>query len=251
MKGQRDHGGSGSGAVRSDALRSPDMQCPSCGGSQYVVVSPGRLRRVTERVVDAVAPGLGGNRGLQPLPIYGRCNVIASELDWTEAAVLAVRADKQAQVRAAAAAKASQERHDRQRALERRRDELLANLEQLGHPGLQTRRVPGKYHLTAMAKLLGRVGEDRKVEVEPAWPIGSFTWVEIRSHGLEHFEQLPTGLTPSRRLVPMGYATQGDSVEMLYFRRSLPNPTLHSGEIIRQPATSDIVAALERALAMR
>jgi hypothetical protein len=132
--------------------------------------------------------------------------------------------------------------------LEDRRVAALAALKELGNPGLRPRRVPGRYHLSLVARVLGRVGEDRPVDVEPAWPIGRLTWKRPWQHGQEDVQTLDSGYTPSERIVPMEHATEGDRVERLYSRW-----TLDIGRAYRSDARvielTAIVTALEAALA--
>jgi hypothetical protein len=116
----------------------------------------------------------------------------------------------------------AREADERQR-LKQRQSDLLAALQNAGNPGQETRLVPGRYYLSPWDRILGRVGKDVLVDVESAWLLGSFTWMELRSHGTEHFEDIATGFTASGRFVPMEYATAGDPVEMLYRRRSMPD----------------------------
>jgi hypothetical protein len=108
------------------------------------------------------------------------------------------------------------------------------------------RSVPGRYHLSLVAKGFGRVGEDVKVAVEPAYPVGSCTWSQPGPRGTDRYENLPTGITPSRRIVPMTHATSGDDVEMLYARwkRGADNSSgLSAGVTLYEES---IAAALER-----
>jgi hypothetical protein len=212
------------------------MRCPVCKGLEYEVVSPGMLRCVTERVVSAVPPGQGGNVGLSPIPLLGPCLAVSSEDEWRAAEL-----DWQQKMAQRAAAEANYRAYqEAQRRLERRRVELLAELKRLGNPGLQRRNVPGRYHLSLTRKLLGQVGEHKLVEVEPAWPIGTFTWVWTGAYGVRNCEDLPTGYTPTERFVPMQYATKGDPVEMLYDKRHIDS--------VPEPTVSGVVNALERAL---
>jgi hypothetical protein len=112
---------------------------------------------------------------------------------------------------------------------------------------VQRRFVPGRYYLSLGARVFGRIGKNLLVEVEPAWPIGDFTWVSTQAHGTEHFETIPTGYTPTERFVPMFYATAGDVVELLYRRRDLCRPALYRDASRRSPQPSDVVIAPQRA----
>lgn len=100
---------------------------------------------------------------------------------------------------------------------EQRIEAALHELTKLGIPPSR-RLVPGRYHLSPTAKLFDRVGEDREVEVEPAWPVGNCTWSQPGPHGTDRYEELLTGVTPSGRIVPMTRATTEDNVERPYAR---------------------------------
>jgi hypothetical protein len=118
---------------------SQEIRCPSCGGGQFEVVSPGRLRCVSETITGAVPPGQGGNLGSATLE---------QEARWAAAA-----ADLLARKTAA-----------------------LAKLNELGNPGAIPRMVPGRYYLSLSRRLLQQVGEVLPVEAEPAWPVGTCKW---------------------------------------------------------------------------
>lgn len=232
--------------------RESDMRCPSCGGTTFEVVRPGTLRCVTERVVNAVPPGQGGNFGVQPIPIYGPCQSVAPEQAWRETALRLKREEAERRSRTRASEQAAIALKEQAERLERRRVELLVELERRGNPGIQRRLVPGRRHLSIIAKIFGRVGTDMPVEAESAWPIGTFTWWQTMSHGVEQYENLETGYTPTGRLVPMDFATSGDPVHVLYGRRKLAGgpyrPQSRDKVELRQPANGDIVRALENAL---
>lgn len=223
------------------------MRCPVCGGTAYQAHSPGVLLCTSQVVVSAVPPGVSGNFSLQPAPIYGPCEAVASEAEWRAAGKRAesLAREHEAQ-RAREKARVAREA-DEQRRLEQRQSDLLAALQNAGNPGQEARRVPGRYYLSPLDRIFGRVGKDLLVEVESAWSLGSFTWMEIRSHGTEHFQDIATGFTASRRFVPMEYAAAGDPVEILYRRRSIPERGLYPGQSIRTPTIQDVVGALERA----
>jgi hypothetical protein len=223
------------------------MRCPVCGGTTYQAHSPGLLLCTSQVVADAVPPGVSGNFSLQPVPIYGPCEAVASEAEWRAAGKRAESLAREHEAkRAREEARMAREADQRQH-LEQRQSDLLAALHDAGNPGQEARRVPGRYYLSPLDRILGRVGKDVLVDVESAWPLGSFTWMDIRSHGTEHFADIATGFTASGRFVPMEYATAGDPVEMLYRRRSMPDPGLHPRQSIRMPTTRDVVGALEHA----
>jgi hypothetical protein len=218
------------------------MLCPVCSGTASERLPDGNLRCTSQVVVGGVPPGMGGNATLQHVPIYGVCGAVASEAAWRAKAAEVRREGKKARMEA-------ELRQQAERDLERCRIELLAKLAQLGYPGTRERNVPGRYHLSRSAKLFGRVGDVLPVSVEAAWPIGAFTWMKVGAHGTEHFEELPTGYTPTERIVPLDHGIEGDdAVERLFRRWSLPliGP---NGRPIRKPSKEDIVAGLENALA--
>lgn len=47
--------------------------CPVCGGSESRLLAPGFHECCSRVMVDAAPPGLGGNMGFVPIPIYDRC----------------------------------------------------------------------------------------------------------------------------------------------------------------------------------
>lgn len=233
-----------------DRAQTPWVSCPSCGGRNFEVASPGRLRCISEIVVGAVPPGHGGNPWLHPAPIFGPCGYVAAEVDWRAAgAVAAAEAERRADEERRAAERRAEEAAQRD-ALERRRSALLAALEDAGNPGLERRRVPGRFYLSLFARMFGRPSTEVLVNAEPAWPIGRFTWMWIGSHGTENFEHLATGMTPDGRFVPMHHGTKTDDVHILLGKRTLWEPTLYRCDDGRSPQTADIVAALEKVAAM-
>lgn len=98
----------------------------------------------------------------------------------------------------------------RQAEVAERVDAALAALGKRGNPGLTRRRVPAVYKLSATQKLFGKVGTYEERDVEPAWAIGTFTWLKQAAHANEIEVELATGLTPSRQLVPMTLAARTD-----------------------------------------
>lgn len=100
---------------------------------------------------------------------------------------------------------------------EQRIEKALAELTAQGIPATP-RQVPGRYRLGLLARFFGRVGTDVLVDVESAYPIGVCTWSQPGPHGTDRYEELLTGITASRRIVPMTEATAGDAVEPLYAR---------------------------------
>jgi hypothetical protein len=70
-----------------------------------------------------------------------------------------------------------------------------------------------------------------KVDVEPAYPVGTCTWSQPGPRGTDRQETLAIGITPSRRVVPMTHATAGDDVEMLYARWTRAGATLDQASI--------------------
>jgi hypothetical protein len=233
------------------------LRCPKCGSTNYAVDPPGRLRCLARVMIDAVPPGLGGNHGLTPIPIYGDCGMFFTEQEAREAAAAFAHKAERRQAQAQEV-----ERHRREQAaaeadLERRYEATIIALKAAGNPGLQQRRVPGRYYLSPVARFFGRVGKEGLVDVEAAWPIGTVTWIKPAApHGCFFTEDLPTGYTPSRRIVPMDYATTGDDVEAPYQRRRLVGRAeLWSDHIggpdrheIRPVRRLDITEALERIL---
>jgi hypothetical protein len=222
----------------------PEVRCPVCLDANFETISPGRFRCTSNVVLDAVPPGMGGNVGVTPIPLSGSCETLFD----TQAGVAA--AARHAQARAAAERDRKEKAEDaarraaEQEDLQERKASALARLKAAGNPGLVQRRVPGRYHLSFSARIFGKVGEDRPVDVEPAWPVGSCTWVRSGSHGVDNFEELETGFTPTGRIVPMEYKTQGDEVEILYRKRRLGSSGIENSG----PSLQDIVTALERCL---
>lgn len=98
-----------------------------------------------------------------------------------------------------------------------------------------------------MQRLFGRSGTDLLVEVEAAWPVGSCTWEHFGSRGLDEYFDLPTGITPSGRLVPMQEGTKADGLPILYEKLHEP---LHvpSSHTRRTLSDQQIAEALEDAL---
>jgi hypothetical protein len=221
------------------------MSCPVCGGRTFEVASPGRLRCITEVAVNALPPGEGGNVWPHPIPIYGQCGHVASDADWRATGAMAdAEATRRAEHDRLAAERRAQET-PRRTALERRHAALFAALRAAGNPGLVRRRVPGRFHRSLFARVFGRPSQEVLVETEPAWLIGSFTWMWIGSHGMENFENIATGVTPDGRFVPMRHGTETDDVHILLKKRTLWQPTVHRYDLGRSPETADIVAALE------
>jgi hypothetical protein len=77
--------------------------------------------------------------------------------------------------------------------------------------------------------------------------------VSTGMHGVDVFENLPTGITPDGKIVPMEHAADHDNVDILYRKRKLwtaiPNSPFGT-ETVRV-STDDIVRALEAASAKR
>jgi len=128
---------------------------------------------------------------------------------------------------------------------------LLADLDLCGNPGLERRRVVGA---SRRSRFSGLFGYDKRyevlVELEPAWPIGAFTWRRPISHGEQAFPRLATGYTPTGLLVPMEEACRGEPVDEPYGRLSIPGKEAMGKADIHRVRTADIVEALERALGM-
>jgi hypothetical protein len=177
-----------------------EIRCPSCEGSQFEVVSPGRLRCTSETITSAVPPGQGGNLSSAPIPIYGPCLTPYTQQQGVQAAARARerRAERQRQRDEEARFEAEQ------KDLEARKVEALAKLNALGNPGLVSRVVPGRYYLSLAREILGKRGEDELVETEGAWPVGMGTWTRSGPYGGWSEEELETGITPTGRLVPIG-----------------------------------------------
>ncbi len=129
----------------------------------------------------------------------------------------------------------------------RRKADALRRLNAAGNPGRTARRVPGEYHLSLAQRLFGRSGTDLLVEVEAAWPVGSCTWERSGPRGLDEYFELPTGITPSGRLVPMQEGTQGDGLPILYEKLHEPLyvPSSHT---TRTLSHEQIAEALEDVL---
>lgn len=231
----------------SDTSQVCTVRCPACYGQQFKVLSPGRLQCTTELIIDAVPPGIGANRGYVPIPIYGPCNGIYDERTGA-AAEAEYDQNRQAAKQREDQARAEREKNaEIQTDLERRKDAALLALRKAGNPGTQPRRIAGWFGYTLLERLLGKPGHDVYVDAEPAWPIGTLTWVHDGSHGVEHVEQLETGYTPSRRYVPMQYGTEGDDVHILNRRRRI-RAGFYSRDYSREhPRTSvQLVEGLER-----
>lgn len=213
-----------------------DIRCPACLGSQYEVISPGRYRCTNPAPTSAVPPGAGGNIGSAPIPLY--CDTEFTEQPGIEAG--RQHAENQA---------AKRRRQDEEAAwtaaekdLKQRKAEALAALNAAGNPGLVARRVPGRYHLTFMRKLLQQVGTVEPVDTEPAWPVGPAKWYRRGKHGEDRKEKLLTGITPTGRLVPMEHGASGDvNVEGLYQWWQKADPRFG----VTKPSLTDIVAVLE------
>lgn len=223
------------------------IRCPACFSANFDTVSPGQFRCRGQVLRDVVPPGYGGNAGAAGIPLYGECGQLFNEVAGLQAGVKAAQAEAAVERDRQAAAKAAAAQAAEQKDLERRKIAVLTALKAAGNPGLKQRQVPGRYYLSFFARLFGQVGQDMPVDVEPAWPTGSFTWVLSGAHGVDDFEELETGFTPSERFVPMGYGTDGDDVEILYRRRRMWS-TGNVGYRGRKPSLSDIVPALERCL---
>jgi hypothetical protein len=129
----------------------------------------------------------------------------------------------------------------------RRKDDALTRLNAAGNPGRTGRRVPGEYHLSLAQRLLGRPGTDRLVEVEAAWPVGTCTWERTGARGVDEYFDLPTGITPSGRLVPMQEGTRGDGLHILYEKLHEPVhvPSSHTRRTL---SDQQIAEALEDVL---
>jgi hypothetical protein len=225
------------------------MQCPVCAGVDFQVDTPGVLRCTSQVLVNAVPSGMSGNLSPQPVPVYGPCGNLAPEREWQAATqraeLLARESEAERKREDACRARKAREQFD----LEDRQNELLAKLREVGNPGQVERCVPGAYRLSLLDRVFGRLGSDAPVPVEPAWPIGTFTWMQVGSHGVEDFQDLATGFTATGRFVPIEYATVGDEVEVLYRRRSMPAAGLYPGRVIHRPTVREVVVALERAFA--
>jgi len=225
------------------------IRCPICLSSTVQVVSPGQFLCAGKVLRDEVPPGQGGNIGTAPIPLYGWCGHVFDEEAGRIAAVKAAEREEAARREQQAKNEAHALRVAEQKELEHRKVVLLAALKTAGNPGLEPRRVPGHYHLSLSARVLGKVGVVRPVDVEPAWPIdGRFTWRHSGSHGMDIFEALKTGYTPTGRFVPMEHGTEGDkNVEILYMRRRMWR-SVDVGYHGRTPSVADVVHALERCL---
>lgn len=225
------------------------IRCPACFSANFETISPGHFRCRGQVLRDVVPPGYGGNAGAAGIPLYGECGHLFDEDAGLKAAAKAAQAEAAVERDRRAAAEAAAARAAEQKDLERRKVAVLADLQAAGNPGLKRRQVPGRYYLSFFARLFGQVGQDMPVDVEPAWPIGRFTWVSSGAHGVDNFEELETGYTPSERIVPMDYGTEGDDVEILYRRRRLWS-TGNVAYFGRRPSLKDIVTALERCVGM-
>lgn len=125
-----------------------------------------------------------------------------------------------------------------------RLDRAVETLAVLGNPGLQSRRVPGRYRDSISRRLLGMSRAVVHVSVEPAWPVGLFQW-EHRHRGYKEFE---TGYTMSARVVPMHWATVDDDVDDALRLLRLGKEPSYAGKG-RPLRTQDITSALERLVA--
>lgn len=234
------------------------MKCPVCGGASFEDAGSGMYRCTSTVITGAVPPGHGGNLGLSPIPIRGACGAVFSHADGVQAATAYAKKDARRRTRAQEGERLRRERAAADAETERRLESAWAALEAGGNQGLQPRLVPGRYYLSLLDRMLGRVGKDELVEVEGAWPIGTFSWYNPAGpHGGFLIEDLPSGYTPTGRVVPLEYGTAGDNVEMLYARRRLAKIdelwSDHVGDpkypVVRQVRSEDIAQALERALA--
>ena len=226
------------------------MACPHCGGAKFEPAPQGAFRCVNQLLVNAVPPGASGNMGPAAIPIYGLCGTLftraAGQAKADEALARRREVEEAAAARAAADARQAQE-------LQQRRESAVAELKALGPTALVPRKVLGRYRRTLLHQILSVSGQDELVEVEGAWPIGSFTWSHRSGYGGTSAENLPTGLTPSGRIVPMESAGKGDDVEDQYKRLSLagqrgPNEVGNPAGGRRPARKEDIVAGLERYL---
>ena len=216
-----------------------------CGGTDYVVAAPNLLRCTNQAIVNAVAPGLNGNTSGVPIPIWGEWGTTDRPAAWRAAA------DQAAATEAAAQEAREREAAVRQRLadLEKRKKRLLADLAARGNSGIQSRLVPGRYHLSFAARFFGRPGRDVLVAVSPAWRFGTCTWLSSGMRGVDVFENLATRITPKGHVVPMKYAAPDEDVEMLYRGRSLwtGTPAAPYGLTGRPVSIEDVVRALEAA----
>jgi hypothetical protein len=82
------------------------MRCPQCGGQDHDEISPNRFRCMTQRLVGAVPPGVGGNATPTPIPLYERCGAVfdlaAGQRAEAEVLKAVARADRDRQAREAA-----------------------------------------------------------------------------------------------------------------------------------------------------
>jgi hypothetical protein len=221
------------------------MQCPVCGGSDYVVESPNLLHCTAEVIVDAVPMGYGGNLTGAPIPIRGQCGATRSEQEWRAAAEDARARAEQAEGNRAERARLEREAQE----LAPRIPELLGQLKARNNPGLQPRKVPGRFHDSLADRLFGRVGRKELVEVGPGWRFGTCTWWSTGMRGVDVFENLPTGITPAGKYVPMDYAADHEDVHILFRKRSLWEGIPYAPQNVSTKLVSeaDVVRALEAA----
>ncbi len=227
---------------------------PTCLNAWYEPLVPGQFRCVANVLIDAVPPGMGGNPGPVPIPLYGPCHRLFDEQSGAAAAVAFTQAQTRANQVRQAQANAAARYAEEQEELQQRQIRALMALKAAGNPGLRPRRIlTGAIKPPMLGEFLGwylgrRTVSVLPVDAEPAWPLGKFTWLRNSRYGEVDSADLDTGFTPTERIVPLEFGTSGDAVREHYPARSMWSNRDSHMKPGRAPSLRDIVVALERNL---
>jgi hypothetical protein len=113
--------------------------CPVCGGTERVELAAGFYECRSQRLVNAVPPGMGGNAGISPIPIFGPCGTRYPLMQVDDAG----RIDRER--------RAAEERAARERAeLDRLRQARIAQ----GTPGFPVGECSGRTMSAALERLV-------------------------------------------------------------------------------------------------
>jgi hypothetical protein len=95
---------------------------------------------------------------------------------------------------------------------------LVADLAEAGNPGLRPRQTTGWRPAKGLERLMRPSGRDVTVDLEPAWPMGTYAWRDQK----QVWFTAETGFTPSGHIVLITQAAPSDEVEVVVARIGLP-----------------------------
>lgn len=210
------------------------MGCPLCGGRARVILVDGRFQCMTHRVVDAVPPGVAGNAGITPIPLYEPCGHVFDADQERQADVW--RAEQAKTAAADSAARFARQQTDQdpgtpKRIADRAR-QLIHSRPAESRPVVVEVEIPSRIPFTKPS-----IGY---AEVCRAWPIGPY---EMRVKDYQQTAEM--GVTEEGAIVVL---SSGSPSVALDSRMRWFDPRQRALDIATHQYRAKILETLERAL---